>query len=233
MNGPPMSMPGVVVGLPPEEGEGDTRHRLDVDGLTDGQKAELAERVERAELERVSAELRRAIAEDPGLAELGRNLLVDRTPEGVRIQVLDQDQRSMFPLGSAVMYPYTRALMGKIVKAIAGTDRPVSVTGHTDAVPFRAGSQGDNWQLSADRANASRRALVEAGLPGRRIARVSGKADTEHLNPDDPQAAENRRISFVLMRTSGRADAAAAGPAARPPAATGPMDPPLHVPRRP
>jgi chemotaxis protein MotB len=74
------------------------------------------------------------------------------------------------------------------------------VTRHTDAIPFRAGSERDNWQLSSDRANASRRALIEAGLPVERIARVVGKADTEPLDPQHPDAAQNRRISIVLLR---------------------------------
>ena len=84
------------------------------------------------------------------------------------------------------------------------------MTGHTDAIPFRAGSVQDNWQLSADRANASRRALIAAGLPEARIARVVGKADTEPLEPAHPDAAQNRRISIVLLRQPATPPASAA-----------------------
>ena len=160
------------------------------------------ERAEEEELQRVAGELHSAISQDPKLAGLSENLLVDRTPEGVRIQILDQDRRAMFPLGSAVMYPYAEALMAKVATIMSGTGRMVSVTGHTDAIPFQTGSQRDNWQLSSDRANASRRALIAAGLPEGRIARVVGKADTEPLDPDHPDAAKNRRISIVLLRST-------------------------------
>ena len=105
----------------------------------------------------------------------------------------------MFPLGSAVMYPHMKELGRQIVGVIRGTDRRISITGHTDATPFRATSGLDNWQLSADRANAARRALLESGLDEARVARVAGKAATEPLDLDDPTAPTNRRISIVLL----------------------------------
>ena len=228
LNAPPRSSPSVMLGLPPEQGTGDTTHVFDFDGLSDEEPraqpriearrpAELqAERAEEAELRRVTRELRRAIAEDPGLAELGRNLMVDRTPEGVRIQIFDQEERSMFPLGSATMYPHMRALMAKVVKVIEGAGRRIAITGHTDATPFRPGSDRDNWQLSAERANASRRALIEAGLPAARVDRVVGKADTDPLDPDRPTAAENRRIGIVLLRPTPPDDRPAASGGLRP-----------------
>ncbi len=175
-----------------------------------GQLQAQTERADEAELQRVKKELDQAIATDPKLAGLGKNLRVDRTPEGVRIQIVDQDERSMFPLGRAVLEPYTAALMAKLATIIGRTGRQVSVTGHTDAIPFRAGSVQDNWQLSADRANASRRALIAAGLPEARIARVVGKADTEPLEPAHPDAAQNRRISIVLLRQPATPPASAA-----------------------
>jgi chemotaxis protein MotB len=129
----------------------------------------------------------------------------------VRIQILDQDQRSMFPLGGAVLEPYMTALMAKLATIIGRTGRQISLTGHTDAIPFRTGSVRDNWQLSSDRANASRRALIAAGLPEARIARVVGQADTEPLDPAQPDAAENRRISIVLLRQPNAAGATRTG----------------------
>jgi chemotaxis protein MotB len=158
------------------------------------------ERAQQAELQAVTAELQEAIAVDPELADLGQNLLVDRTSEGVRVQIVDHERRSMFPLGQAVLQPYTAALLARLATIIARTGRQISVTGHTDALPFRARSVQDNWQLSSDRANASRQALVAAGLPEARIARMVGKAATEPLDPADPDAPQNRRISIVLLR---------------------------------
>jgi chemotaxis protein MotB len=192
LDSPPMARPQVVLRMALDDGYDQE--------LTERQLREQIERAEEAELQRVTAELNRAIEEDLELAGLRDNLLVDRTPEGVRIQIVDQDERSMFPLGSSVPYAYARGLMAKVAGIVAGTGRMVSVTGHTDTIPFRAGSERDNWQLSSDRANASRRALIVAGLPEERVARVVGKADTEPLDPDHPDAAKNRRISIVLLR---------------------------------
>ena len=199
LEAPPMTHPDVVLGMSPNRLRYDDEAQED---LTHEELRRQSERAEEAQLQRVTSELQWAISQDPKLAELSENLLVDRTPEGVRIQILDQDRRAMFPLGSAVMYPDAEALMAKVATIMTGTGRMVSVTGHTDAIPFQTGSQRDNWQLSSDRANASRRALIAAGLPESRIARVVGKADTEPLDPDHPDAAKNRRISIVLLRTT-------------------------------
>jgi chemotaxis protein MotB len=186
------------------------RQDADADpSLTDEQLRDEIERADEAELRRIKAELDRAIQSDPELTGLGENLRVDRTPEGVRIQIVDQDQRSMFPLGRAALEPYTAALMAKLAAIIGRTGRQVSVTGHTDALPFRTGSVQDNWQLSSDRANASRRALIAAGLPEARVARVVGKADTEPLDLAHPDAAQNRRISIMLLRQPMAGSAAA------------------------
>ncbi len=204
----PMSHPDVTLSMTmPRDDNSDQ-------DVTDEQVQKQSERADEAELQRVKAELDQAIQADPELTGLGENLRVDRTQEGVRIQIVDQDQRSMFPLGRAVLEPYTEALMAKLATIIGRTGRQISVTGHTDAIPFRAGSVQDNWQLSSDRANASRRALIAAGLPEARIARVVGKADTEPLEPAHPDAAQNRRISIVLLRQPTAAHASAPAGAA-------------------
>jgi chemotaxis protein MotB len=106
----------------------------------------------------------------------------------------------MFPSGSAKMEPRTEALIRRIAAVIQKMPNRISITGHTDAMPFRTQTGYGNWELSADRANASRRALIDAGLDPQRIAYVTGKADTEPLIPEDPSLANNRRISIVLLR---------------------------------
>src|SRR5690606_22728025 len=128
------------------------------------------------------------------------NLLVDRTPDGLRIQLVDQDKRSMFPRASAEMYEPARKLMGVVAQIVARLPNKISVTGHTDATPYSKGSGYGNWELSTDRANASRRELLNAGLDESRIARVVGMADREPLVPEDPTSPQNRRISIVLIR---------------------------------
>lgn len=106
----------------------------------------------------------------------------------------------MFPGGSAAMYPQTRQLMQQLATALGKLPNKLSISGHTDATPFPAGSGRDNWDLSAERANATRRALLAGGIPDSRIQDVVGKADKDLLAPDQPTSPRNRRISIVLLR---------------------------------
>ncbi len=167
----------------------------------------------------------------PDLRDLARNLLIDRTPEGMRIQIVDQKGHSMFPLGSAEMYDKTRRLLGLVADAIKRLPNKISIKGHTDAKPYRGHGDYTNWELSSDRANASRRALVTAGLSSDRVAYVVGRAAQDPLVPADPTSPRNRRISIVLLHEqrpsherirSGDVgpmdiDAGAADPSPRPP----------------
>ena len=105
----------------------------------------------------------------------------------------------MFPLGSAKMHEHTRGLMVKMAEIIKRMSNKIAVTGHTDSKPYANPSGYGNWELSSDRANASRRALMEAGLAASRFARVVGKADQEPLLPDDTMNPRNRRISVVII----------------------------------
>ena len=160
---------------------------------------ELAER-EAEQFEAAEAALRQAIEGAPELQDLVQNLVVDQAPEGLRIQIVDREKTSMFPSGSAQMYGRTQQLMGLVADAIATLPNRVAIKGHTDATPFSSGSGYSNWELSTDRANASRRALLDAGLDPRRIESVAGRADQEPLIADDPYSPRNRRISVILLR---------------------------------
>lgn len=148
----------------------------------------------------VENQIRQALEADEALKALNNNLLMDITDEGLRIQIVDQDKTAMFASGSAQMYAKTKELMGLVAKAIASLPNKLSVRGHTDSAPYAQGNNYDNWELSADRANASRRALLDGGLDSKRIADVAGKADTDHLDKANPMAPLNRRISMVLLR---------------------------------
>jgi chemotaxis protein MotB len=144
--------------------------------------------------------LRQAIQDVPDLHDLAENLVIDRTPEGLRIQLVDQEKSAMFALGSSEMNDAGRKLMALVGRVVAKLPNKISVTGHTDATPFaRQGSYG-NWELSADRANASRRELMGNALPAERIAKVVGMADREPLLTQEPLSPRNRRISIVLLR---------------------------------
>ncbi|MFN7000374.1 MAG: flagellar motor protein MotB, partial [Elioraea tepidiphila] len=120
----------------------------------------------------------------------------------LRLQLLDAEGLSMFALGSSQPNEAARALIAKIAPVITRLGKPITIAGHTDATPFRSGSGVTNWELSADRANAARRLLVDAGVPEARIHGVSGRADRDLLLPADPRAAANRRIAILVQRAA-------------------------------
>jgi chemotaxis protein MotB len=146
------------------------------------------------------AEIQKAIQASPELQELSKNIMMDITPEGLRIQIVDQDGNPMFPSGSAEMYDKTKNLMAQVAKVIEKMPNELSIRGHTDSVPYGSRTSYGNWELSAERANASRRVLESAGLPAKRLNNVVGKSDTDHQFPDKPADARNRRVSIVLLR---------------------------------
>jgi chemotaxis protein MotB len=149
-------------------------------------------------LEAVKEEIGTAVRTNPDLPDYSENIQIEEIPEGLLIQIVDRDQRAMFESGSFEVKTETRTVIDIIGKAIVGLDYPIDIIGHTDARPFRRENYS-NWELSTDRANATRRALVDAGVPPERIARISGLAETSPLNKEDPEAPENRRISILLQ----------------------------------
>ena len=156
------------------------------------------ERRERARFETARETIFRELERTPDLGALADSLVVENTPEGLRIQMLDRENQPMFPLGTDRLLPQTQALLRVVTQAILPLPNRVSIRGHTDSRPF-AGRGYDNWRLSTDRANATRLAMLDAGLPPQRVADVIGKGDSEHLFPADPQDPRNRRISIVLL----------------------------------
>ncbi|MGQ9369955.1 flagellar motor protein MotB [Azospirillum sp. A39] len=155
---------------------------------------------EARQFQQAAAEIRQAVQSIPELEPLAQNLMIDQTPEGLRIQIVDQDRVSMFPGGSSQMYPQTRQLVGQLAQVLAKLPNRLSISGHTDAVPFASNASRDNWDLSTERANATRRALVAGGIPEARVQDVVGRADRDLLVPDQPASPRNRRISIVLLR---------------------------------
>jgi len=156
-------------------------------------------RQEKAAFEQAAEQIKAAVRADPALAELSKQLAIDMTPEGLRIQILDEVKLPMFPSGSASPNERARLLMQKVVPVLMKLRQPLSIAGHTDAAPF-PGPDRTNWELSAERANATRRLLVEGGLPEARIKSVIGNADRNPLLPADPLAAANRRIAILVLR---------------------------------
>jgi chemotaxis protein MotB len=145
-------------------------------------------------------QIREALENTPQFKLLAKSLIIDNTPEGLRIQIHDQDALAMFPLGSSEMYLHTRRLLELIAGVILQMPQQVAITGHTDATPYIRDNGYGNWELSADRANAARRVLFGYGVPEARVSRVVGKSATDPLVTDAPAAPANRRLSLVLLR---------------------------------
>ena len=166
------------------------------------QRDEQLRQTETAEFNKVEMEIRQAIQETAELKGLQKHLLIDRTPDGLRIQVIDREGRSMFSSGSARMLDHTKKLINKIAAAIALLPNKIRLIGHTDSVPYKGKREYDNWNLSSDRALAARRLLTLGGVPEDRIESVAGRGANDPLLPDDTKSPRNRRISILLLRTS-------------------------------
>jgi len=175
------------------------------DDLEAARKAVLA--AEHQQLESLMEELRKAIDESQALEPFKDQLLLDITPEGLRIQIVDKQNRPMFDIGSTRLKPYTVAILTELAKYLNTVPNHLSVTGHTDATPYADGSGRTNWDLSADRANAARRALEAAGLAGDKTARVVGLGSSVLFDKDDPRNPINRRISIIVMTRQAEQDA--------------------------
>jgi len=165
---------------------------------------------ENAQFEETEKEIRQAIEKTPDLKGLEEHLLIDQTPEGLRIQVIDREGRPMYASGSTTMLPRTQKLVAQIALAIKTLPNKVKVAGHTDSTPFKSKKKGySNWELSGERAQESRRVLVEGGLDSERIVAVEGRAARDPLLPDDTTSPRNRRISITLLRQPPPKDAKA------------------------
>ena len=160
---------------------------------------EAAARKEDDDFQSAAQSLRQAMQDMPELAELSKQVLVDQTPEGLRIQLVDQEGRSMFEQGSAKPNDRARLLLRAVAKVVNQLHNRITIAGHTSAT-VGAAKPGDDWALSAARANASRTVLQEGGVDPDRIYQVSGKANSDPLYPDDPTLPGNRRIAIVLLR---------------------------------
>jgi chemotaxis protein MotB len=166
---------------------------------------DLSSRAERARqdaarIRALHAKIDAMITENAKLNEYRSQIRIDVTPDGLQIQIVDDQNRPMFDSGSALVKPYMRDILGAIGSALGGVENRVSLAGHTDATPYGNGERGySNWELSADRANASRRELVAAGMPDAKLARVVGLAASDPLEPTNPRAAINRRITITIL----------------------------------
>ncbi len=190
---------------------------------TEAQAREQVQAAEHKKLETLMEELKEAVSKSQALEPFKDQLLLDITPEGIRIQIVDAQNRPMFDVGSARLRDYTQSILHELTPYLSSVPNRISITGHTDIRPYPGQGGYSNWELSADRANAARRALVLAGLPDEKIARVVGLSSSVLFDKQDPQSPINRRISIVIMTKQAEEDAlktdvANAAPAGSPPA---------------
>jgi len=161
---------------------------------------EALDKKELSRLKELNVKMEQAIEDNPSLRPFRNQVRLDLTTDGLRIQIVDEQNRPMFDTGSARLKDYTRQILREIAQLVNEVDNRVTLSGHTDAQPYSGGERGySNWELSADRANASRRELVQAGLQEKKILRVVGLADSVPFNAADPVDPANRRISIIVM----------------------------------
>lgn len=164
---------------------------------------EAIKKAEDNQFKEVQQQIQEALKDIPDADKLSKSLVVDNTPEGLRIQIVDQEGFPMFPSGGSEPLERTLVLLDLVKSTVEKLSHKLAIAGHTDAVPFGLGSDLTNWELSANRANAARRYFIEQDLPAERISRIVGKADTEPLLSEDPRNARNRRIAITVLRGTG------------------------------
>lgn len=181
--------------------------------LSEDQVKKEMERLENEQLEELKKQLEAEInALDSVFQEIKDQILIDFTALGLRIQIVDKDQRPMFDVGSANLKPYSKDVLQALAPILNKVQNKISVTGHTDATPYGAGATYTNWELSADRANSARRALLEGGYPEAKVATVQGMGSAAPLIVDKPFEPINRRIAIIVLKKA-VADALTSGDA--------------------
>jgi len=184
---------------------GEVREVPDTIDAEEAKKA--AEEADRRELDELKLQLEAAIERSQALQPFKDQLLLDITPEGLRIQIVDKQNRPMFDSGSSSLKDYTREILLELAPYIESVDNRISLSGHTDTTPYASNNGYSNWELSADRANSARRELIRGGLPETKVSRVVGMSSSVLFDRQQPTNPINRRISIIVM-TKAAEDAA-------------------------
>ena len=191
---PPDASPIRTPGAAPQSSSGGAR--------TAGDEAD------RRRLEALKRALEEAVASSQALAPFKDQLLIDITPEGLRVQIVDAHNRPMFDLGSPTLKDYTREILFELAAYFQRVDNRIAISGHTDTTPYTRRTGYSNWELSTERANAARRALVAGGLSEDKLSRVVGLSSSVPFDRTDPDSPVNRRISIVVLSTAAERSAA-------------------------
>lgn len=202
-------------------GPGKDRHNGPVGKLSKADIEKQAQELDKARLDELKKQLNAAIQNSQALAPFKDQLLIDITSEGLRIQIVDKQNRPMFDTGSAHLKDYTQVILGDLAKFINQVPNHISISGHTDDAPYSSDNGYSNWELSTDRANAARRALIAGGLNDDKVARVVGLAASVPLDKAHPGDPINRRISIIVMTKQAEAAALSQGMVQNIPAAAG------------
>ena len=192
---------GLLQVLQPRENTGSKDSDKDKDSkdaLSQDEKARIAGESDKSNFEKLEKELKEKMSQDSELSKLKENVVFAREKEGLRIEIIDKADFSMFGLGNTKLTPKSQGLIEEIARSLAGMPNNLKVRGHTDALAF-AGTDRNNWSLSAERADITRQIITKKGVDEKRIARIEGVADREPFVASDPLDPRNRRISITVL----------------------------------
>jgi chemotaxis protein MotB len=189
---------GLMQVLQPRDSTGNRDSDKDKGELSQEEKARIASEADKANFEKLEKELKEKLSQDKDLSKLKENVVFSREKEGLRIEIIDKADFSMFGLGNTKLTAKSQGLIEEIARSLSGMPNKIKVRGHTDALAFK-GSDRNNWSLSAERADVTRQIITQKGVDEKRIARIEGVADTEPFVASDPLDPRNRRISITVQ----------------------------------
>lgn len=176
-----------------------SQERSDPSSMSEEEKKQLAEQTDQANFDKLEKQVRESLAKNPNLQNLKDQVQFAREKEGLRIEIIDKADFAMFAMGTTGMTSKAQSLVNEVAKSLQGMDNKLAIRGHTDSVAFANSDGRNNWSLSAERAESTRKMLEGQGVKPERFAKIEGVADTAPYNPNDPKDPRNRRISVTVM----------------------------------
>jgi chemotaxis protein MotB len=175
------------------------QERSNPESLTEDQKKQVAEQQDKANFDKLEKEVKDSLAKNPRLESMSEQVKFVREKEGLRIEIIDKADFAMFGLGTTQLTPKAQVLLNEVAKSVTKLDNKLAIRGHTDSVAFANTDGRNNWSLSAERAEETRKIIAKKGVPESRFAKIEGVADSAPYNPNDPKDPRNRRISITVM----------------------------------
>jgi len=175
------------------------QERNNPEALTEAEKKQIAEQKDKADFDKLEKEVKESLAKNPRLENLTDQVKFVREKEGLRIEIIDKADFAMFGLGTTQLTPKAQVLLNEVAKSMTKMDNKLAIRGHTDSVAFANTDGRNNWSLSAERAEETRKIIGKKGVPENRFAKIEGVADSAPYNPNDPKDPRNRRISITVM----------------------------------